>query len=767
MKFSNGYWLLKDGITAEGCVDVRRVKINEKSVVLNVTPFKIYNRGQTLGGPLFTLTLTSPQEGIINVKFKHYENANGDYLHKPSFVYNDENCVLDVKNNENNITILSGDLCVEICKDPFKIVYNYKDKYLTSSNTKQLAYIKTPDGNFMREHLGVSVGENIYGLGERFTPFVKNGQTVDIWNEDGGTASEQAYKNIPFYLSNRGYGVYVNHPEKISFEICSEAVSKAQFSVETEELNYCIIGGDNLLQVLSRYTALTGRPALPPAWSFGLWLSTSFTTQYDEETVNSFIDGMIQRDIPLSVFHFDCFWMKEYEWCNFTWDEEKFAEPEKMLAKLKKDKGLKICVWINPYISHMSALFDEGMKNGYLIKNKKGGVWQWDSWQPGMGIVDFTNPDATEWFKNHLRRLIAGGVDCFKTDFGERIPTDCVYYDGSDPLKMHNYYTYLYNKAVFEVTQECKGESESVVFARSAVPGGQSFPVHWGGDCEATYEAMAETLRGGLSLSACGFGFWSHDISGFENTATPDLYKRWVAFGLLSSHSRLHGSSSYRVPWLFDEEAVDVLRFFTKQKCALMPYLYAMAVKSHKSGIPVMRPMVLDFQNDPACAFLDSQYMLGDNLLIAPIFNENGETKTYLPDGMWTNWLTNEEEEGGHYINGKHDYFSLPMWVRPNSIIPVGSENSTVEYDYEEKPILHVFCVNKAKTTVYDKHGKESFKVYLELIDSENKFKLSVSGKSNGFTLLFRNFFDLPHRETELGNEIDIPADCKSLEIYL
>jgi len=359
MKFSNGYWLLKDGITAEGCVDVRRVKINEKSVVLNVTPFKIYNRGQTLGGPLFTLTLTSPQEGIINVTFKHYENANGDYLHKPSFVYNDENCVLDVKNDENNITILSGDLCVEICKDPFKIVYNYKDKYLTSSNTKQLAYIKTPDGNFMREHLGVSVGENIYGLGERFTPFVKNGQTVDIWNEDGGTASEQAYKNIPFYLSNRGYGVYVNHPEKISFEICSEAVSKAQFSVETEELNYCIIGGDNLLQVLSRYTALTGRPALPPAWSFGLWLSTSFTTQYDEETVNSFINGMIQRDIPLSVFHFDCFWMKEYEWCNFTWDEEKFAEPEEMLAKLKKDKGLKICVWINPYISHMSALFDE------------------------------------------------------------------------------------------------------------------------------------------------------------------------------------------------------------------------------------------------------------------------------------------------------------------------------------------------------------------------------------------------------------------------
>ncbi|MCL2774485.1 MAG: alpha-xylosidase [Oscillospiraceae bacterium] len=771
MKFTNGYWLYKEGVTAYGCVDVRDVQINEKNVVLYIAPFKVYNRGQTLGGPLFTLTLTSPQVGIINVKFKHFDSDENS----PAYVYNDENCALKTESGCEILTVSSGDLSAAIHKNNFKIVYTYKGKYLTSSNEKQLAYLTAPDGNYMRERLGISVGENIYGLGEHFTPFVKNGQAVDIWNEDGGTASEQAYKNIPFYLSNRGYGIYVNHTERVSYEICSEAVSKSQFSVKGEELSYCVIGGDNLSEILSRYTALTGRPALPPAWSFGLWLSTSFTTQYDEETVTSFIDGMKRRDIPLSVFHFDCFWMKEYEWCNFTWDEEKFNNPEQMLKRLK-EKGLKICVWINPYIGRKSPLFDEAKQNGYLIKNKTGGVWQWDMWQPGMGIVDFTNPGAVEWFKNHMRRLMDGGVDCFKTDFGERIPTDGVYYDGSDPFKMHNYYAYLYNKAVFDVTKECKGENQGIVFARSATPGSQSFPVHWGGDCEATYEAMAETLRGGLSFSMCGFGFWSHDISGFENTATPDLYKRWVAFGLLSSHSRLHGSSSYRVPWLFDEEAVDVLRFFTKQKCSLMPYLFAMAVKAHETGVPVMRAMVLEFQDDPVCAFLDKQYMLGDNLLVAPIFNDKGETDTYLPycdGGVWTNWFNNERIRNGGFSYALNDYFTLPMWVRPNSIIAVGKENSTVEYDYEDSPTLHVFELKKAETIIYGRDGKERYKVLLESF--ADTADLKVEGNHNGFKLLFRNVksvkslpeSNMTFSETKIGVEISIPADCKSAGIIL
>ncbi|MBE0343802.1 alpha-xylosidase, partial [Paenibacillus sp. 28ISP30-2] len=230
----------------------------------------------------------------------------------------------------------------------------------------------------------------------RFTPFVKNGQVVDIWNEDGGTSSEQAYKNIPFYLSNKGYGVFVNHPEKVSYEIASENVSKVQFSVSGESLEYFIIGGANPKEVLDNYTKLTGKPALPPAWTFGLWLTTSFTTDYDEATVNHFVDGMAERDLPLSVFHFDCFWMKEYQWCDFQWDQDMFPDPEGMLQRLKA-KGLKICAWINPYIAEKSILFDEGMDNGYLVKTVDGGEGQWEMWPAGRGLVVFTNPGGVTW----------------------------------------------------------------------------------------------------------------------------------------------------------------------------------------------------------------------------------------------------------------------------------------------------------------------------------------------------------------------------------
>jgi alpha-D-xyloside xylohydrolase len=326
-----------------------------------------------------------------------------------------------------------------------------------------------------------------------------------------------------------------------------------------------------------------------------------------------------------------------------------------------------------------------------LVKRPDGDVWQWDLWQAGMGLVDFTNPAACRWFGDKLRGLIDMGVDCFKTDFGERIPTEVVYFDGSDPVKMHNYYAFLYNKTVFEVLEEKLGQGQATVFARSATAGGQQFPVHWGGDCTGTFESMAESLRGGLSLGLSGFGFWSHDIGGFEQTASADVYKRWCAFGLLSSHSRLHGSSSYRVPWLFDEQAVDVLRFFTKLKCRLMPYLFAAATQAHTAGTPMMRAMLLEFPDDPACDYLDRQYMLGDAVLVAPIFSPDGLVDYYLPAGRWTNFLTGQVIEGGRWLREQHDHLSLPLLVRPNTVLPVGANEQQPDYDYADGVTLHVF----------------------------------------------------------------------------
>jgi alpha-D-xyloside xylohydrolase len=492
---------------------------------------------------------------------------------------------------------------------------------------------------------------------------------VDIWNADGGTASEQAYKNVPFYMTSRGYGVFINDPGKVSLEIGSEKTSRVQFCVSGEALEYFVIYGPQPKAILERYTALTGRPAMPPEWSFGLWLSTSFTTSYDEKTVMSFINGMEERQIPLSVFHFDCFWMKGFNWCDFIWDRETFPDPAGMLSRIKA-KGIKISVWINPYIAQRSPLFEAGRQGGYFLKRQDGAVYQTDLWQAGMAIVDFTNPGAVKWYTERLETLLDMGVDCFKTDFGERIPSDAVYFDRGDPQRHHNFYSYLYNEAVFALLERKRGRGEACLFARSATAGGQRFPVHWGGDCESTFEAMAETLRGGLSLGLSGFGFWSHDIGGFEGTPDAALFKRWLAFGLLSSHSRLHGSNSYRVPWSVDEESAEVCRYFAGLKTRLLPYILQSAREAHERGLPVLRAMFVEFPDDPACAYLDRQYMLGPDLLVAPVFCEGGEASYYLPDGEWTRLLTGETVKGGCWKSEKHGFLSLPLLVRPGRPCP-------------------------------------------------------------------------------------------------
>jgi len=726
MKFTDGYWMPKPGVTVYGCAEIRDVLFSGDKLTAYIAPFEVRHRGQTLAGPLLTLEITAPRRNMLGVRFYHYKNAMPA---APAFDLFLDPQQMVFSETEEVFTVSAGKMTATLTKGRFSLTIVYDGQTLTRSDYKQAAYLTTNDGPFFRERLDLGVDEYIYGLGERFTPFVKNGQSVDIWNEDGGTSSDIAYKNIPFYISSKGYGIFANHPERVSYEIATESASRAQFSVAGEELSYIVIGGGNVKAALSNYCELTGKAPLPPAWSFGLWLSTSFTTDYDEETVNSFIDGMSGRGIPLSVFHYDCFWMKEYEWCNFAWDEAMFPEPAPMLKRLR-DKGLRVCVWINPYIGQKSPLFDEASEKGYLLRRTDGTTWQWDLWQPGMGIVDFTNPNASDWYLQKLEALIDMGVDCFKTDFGERIPVyDIRWFDGTDPQRMHNYYAYIYNKAVFELLERKNGKSNAVLFARSATTGGQQFPVHWGGDCEATYAAMAETLRGGLSLALGGFAFWSHDIGGFEHTATSDVYKRWIAFGLFSTHSRLHGSSSYRVPWLYDEESVDVLRHFTGIKNSLMPYLFAQSVKATQTGIPVMRPMVLEYPDDPLCHTLDKQYKLGDSLLVAPVFHEDGFCDVYLPEGRFTNFFTGETIQGGRLIRDKYSYMTLPVFVPENTLLATGRDD-TAEYDYHENITIRAYNVTEQSIDLYDKTGKKQATVTAVLENGELRF--SVTGNAPG-----------------------------------
>lgn len=595
MKFTNGYWMIRDGVDALYAREAYELAADATTESLNVLAPTSVVRGRydTLNLPTFNVDITTPAEGVIRVRAEHWQDAteypgfplnadepgNRDYV----TVQANGNGDGEVGVNGADVTLTTGGLTAKVVKGaPWNLTFIGEDgKVLTESAGKSLGRFKlgaesnvtaqpvgefgvTMDGSardesdvFIAIQLHLSVGEDVYGLGGRFGAYVKNGQSVDIWNEDGGTASEQGYKDIPFYMTSNGYGVLVNNRGHVSFEIGSENT---------------------------------------------------------EATINSFIDGMAERDIPLAAFHYDCYWMCEFHWCDFEWDKRFFGDIESTLKRLHEDKG-------------------------YLVRKPNGEVWQTDFWQAGMGLVDFTNPAAREWFKDKVKALLNQGVDAIKTDFGERIPRDVVWYDGSPKLSMHNWYTQLYNQAVFEAIEETYGKGNACLYARSATVGGQQQPVHWGGDCESTFNGMAQSLRAGLSLTSSGFGFWSHDIGGFEGAfPDPAVYKRWVAFGMLGSHSRLHGSTVYRVPWLFDEEdekngvalvpgqtAVDVVREFTKLKLELMPYVYQLGLQPHANGTPVMRSMFVEFPDDPACRTLDRQYMFGPSMLVAPVFTYSGE----------------------------------------------------------------------------------------------------------------------------------------------
>nr|MCR4588494.1 alpha-xylosidase [Lachnospiraceae bacterium] len=713
MRFMEGYWLKSEKVQPSYATQAFQVYPIENGMRVLAPEKPILSRADALDITVLQVDFVSAAHNDIKVIVTHY---NAFESREPQFALNLAPDPVDVCINEEEAVMKAGDLTVRVFRKNWGYQFEADGKVLTSCGFRNLGYMRwnktastmLPGPDYMAQtyepyvmnELSLKAGETVYGFGEKFTAFVKNGQTIKTWTEDGGTASDVAYKCIPFYMTSEHYGVFVEHTGPVEFEVATAKVEYVSFAVPGEELRYHLIYGKTPADILDVYTNLTGRPALPPAWSFGLWLSTSFKPAYDEETTGKLIGGMQERDIPVRVFHFDCYWMRALHWCDFVWDPDQFGDVKGMLQRYH-DKGLKCCAWINPYVSQYGDTFQELKEKGYLLMRKDGkGVKQVDNWQPGLALMDFTNPAARDWFADQIRELLDMGIDAIKTDFGERIPIDVTYYDDSDPVGMHNYYTYLYNETVFKAIEEKRGQGEAVLFARSATAGSQKFPVHWGGDCSASYPSMAETLRAGLSFAMSGFSFWSHDISGFEATATPDLYKRWVQFGLLSSHSRLHGSDTYRVPWIFDEESTEVVRKFVEIKCMLMPYLFRMAVIAHEKGTPMMRPMPFAYPEDPGCKYLDLQYMLGESLLVAPIFNDRSLAEFYLPQGKWENILDGEILEGGRWYGKTYDYLHMPLFVKENTLLPMGGNRKLPDYDYMEGLILHYYLPKEGEDAV-------------------------------------------------------------------
>ncbi|UKZ61436.1 uncharacterized protein TrAtP1_002701 [Trichoderma atroviride] len=724
MKFRDGMWLPIEGKRTEYAEDIYTATQRPDGRALSLLcPTKhVRSRGDTLNLPTVTLDIEAVFDGVISVETTHWSGAANKGPNFDLFPAGKPVDDAKISVSDKGTTISSGSLSATVHPDQhtFDIRFHATDgsKQLTSLLNRSIgfAYGPAPSSplqlddmrnfdHYIFTQTTLSVGETVHGLGERFGAFNKVGQSVSLWNADGGTSSDQAYKNISFWLSSRGYGVFIDTPDHVELEIGSERSCRVQTSVKGQRLKWYLIYGPSPKEVLYKYTILTGRAGRVPSWSFGLWLSTSFTTSYDEKTVSSFLEGMKSRDIPVEVFHYDCFWLKAFHWCDFVFDTEMFPDPKGMISRIKAS-GLvkKVCVWTNPYLGQASPVFKMAAEKGYLLKRKNGDVWQTDLWQAGMGLIDFTNPEATKWFTGCMEQLFNTGIDSIKTDFGERIPTgDVQWYDENvDPSKMHNYYSFIYNKIVYEALQKRYGENEAVLFARSSTAGSQRFPLQWGGDCESTPEAMAESLRGGVIP-----------------------WPMWFFF-LERGYRRLHGSNSYRVPWTIDNDdqgeqsSSKTLARWTALKARLMPYLYAQAMEAIAGGLPLsVRAMCLEFPDDPTSWYLDRQFMIGSKLLVAPIFEESGEVEFYLPEGRWTNFFTGEVKSGPRWVRETHDFDTLPFYVRENTVLVLGKEGERrTVYDYVKDVEVRLYHVNAgAKANLVDSDGNS--KGTLE-VDSNN-----------------------------------------------
>jgi alpha-D-xyloside xylohydrolase len=533
--------------------------------------------------------------------------------------------------------------------------------------------------------MDLSPGEKIYGLGESYTNFNKRGSKVVVFTDDAnGIKNETMYKPIPFYMSSNGYGVFMHTSTPITCDFGKYYAGVQQLMIGDETLDLFFFFGEPK-QVLDEYTNLTGKAAMPPLWSFGFWMSR--ITYFSEEDGRGVAKKLRDHKIPSDVIHFDTGWF-ETDWrCDYEFSKTRFNDPAAMIKDFKKD-GFETCLWQLPYFVPKNLLYDEIISKGLHVKGPKGNVPYEDA------VLDFSNPETVKWYQDKIAGLLKLGVGAIKVDFGEAAPINGIYASGRTGFYEHNLYPLRYNKTVADITKEINGEN--IIWARSTWAGSQRYPLHWGGDPANNNNAMAASLRGGLSIGLTGFTFWSHDIGGFVEACPEELYARWTPFGMLSSHTRSHGAPPTE-PWEYSPDFLNSFRDAANLRYQLMPYIYAQAKHSSERGLPMMRAMFVEYPGDPGAWLIDDAYLFGEDILVAPLFTENTSRDVYLPGkGKWIDYQTGKVYNAGwnHIAAGK---IPVVMLVREGAVIPhIKLAQSTKFMDWGQID-LKVFGGNNGK----------------------------------------------------------------------
>jgi alpha-D-xyloside xylohydrolase len=516
----------------------------------------------------------------------------------------------------------------------------------------------------------LSPDEKIFGCGESFTEFNKRGQKVVLWTDDAnGVQNETMYKPIPFFMSNRGYGVFMHTSTPITCDFGKYYSGNSVLMMGDDEADIFVFLGEPK-NILNEYTNLTGKAAMPPLWSFGFWMSR--ITYFSEAEGREVTKKLRDCKIPSDVIHFDTGWF-ETDWrCDYQFSKTRFTNATKMMDDFKKD-GFRTCVWQLPYFVPKNSLFPEIIEKGLFVRDRKGNLPYEDA------VLDFSNPSTVKWYQDKIAGLLRQGVSVIKADFGEAAPPDGIYYSGRTGFYEHNLYPLRYNKTVAEITKKITGET--IIWGRSAWAGSQRYPLHWGGDPANTNTAMAATLRAGLSLGLCGFSFWSHDIAGFVNKKPEDIYRRWTPFGMLTSHTRSHGAPPTE-PWEYGEDFMNAFRLADEMRYKLMPYIYSQAKDCTERGLPMLRALFIEYPNDPGSWLIDDEYLFGSDMLVAPLFENVTMRDVYLPPGQWIDYQTGKSYSGGWH-NIEAGKIPIVVLVHEGAVIPhIKLAQSTAQMDW-------------------------------------------------------------------------------------
>lgn len=558
------------------------------------------------------------------------------------------------------------------------------------------AVLDDPEPSASLVSFGLDSGETVYGLGEKYGPLNRRGQRVVSWNEDAwGVNAEASYKNIPFAWSPKGWGVFVHTPARVIHGVGYPEWSHRSYVLRVDEpaLDIFLLAAPTPAGLLERFTLLTGRAPLPPRWSFGVWMSRAYYRTAREAL--QVAQALREQRIPCDILVLDGrAWLKVETRFAFEWDAERYPDPSAFVRDLKA-LDFRLCLWEYPYVSVRNPLFAELAEQGYLLRNEQGDpyVYEWDTEPfgslltplPASGLIDFTNPEAYAWYRDAHRRLFEVGADAMKTDFGEQVPPDARAHNGDPGSRLHNVYPVLYNRCVYEATERY-APGGAVVWGRSGWTGSQRYPVQWGGDPQADWEGLAASIRGALSWGMSGGPFYSHDIGGFfGEQPDPELYVRWAQAGVMSAHTRFHGTTP-REPWHFGEDALRIVRAWLEWRYRLLPYLEACAIAAHETGLPVMRAMPLEYPHDPLAATFDEQYLFGPAMLVAPVVRLGGGVKVYLPPGEWfdlsgeplrvgphrNGTMERQRIAGGQVIEQVMALDRIPMYGREGALVPLG-----------------------------------------------------------------------------------------------